>query len=110
MCITAGWRDPMRSCFHASIDRKSTRLNSSHLGISYAVFCLKKKDNELTLAMMLLISFPADAVTRSWKGYDLDTMGRLHAAVLIHDPVCFFLTVGAPAEFFTFSNKASLQH
>src|ERR1035441_10961248 len=25
-----------------SIDRKSTRLNSSHLGISYAVFCLKK--------------------------------------------------------------------
>src|ERR1039458_2947542 len=28
-------------CF---IDRKSTRLNSSHLGISYAVFCLKKKN------------------------------------------------------------------
>src|SRR5258705_16910 len=26
-------------------DRKSTRLNSSHLGISYAVFCLKKKMN-----------------------------------------------------------------
>src|SRR5258705_4838760 len=26
-------------------DRKSTRLNSSHLGISYAVFCLKKKSN-----------------------------------------------------------------
>src|SRR5205814_4233587 len=27
-------------------DRKSTRLNSSHLGISYAVFCLKKKNVE----------------------------------------------------------------
>src|SRR5205814_9109636 len=27
----------------ANVDRKSTRLNSSHLGISYAVFCLKKK-------------------------------------------------------------------
>src|ERR1035438_1082837 len=26
-----------------SLDRKSTRLNSSHLGISYAVFCLEKK-------------------------------------------------------------------
>src|ERR1035438_10560204 len=26
-------------------DRKSTRLNSSHLGISYAVFCLKNKQN-----------------------------------------------------------------
>src|SRR5262245_44521538 len=30
----------------AQIDRKSTRLNSSHLGISYAVFCLKKKKNK----------------------------------------------------------------
>src|SRR5262245_62276000 len=29
----------------AILDRKSTRLNSSHLGISYAVFCLKKKKN-----------------------------------------------------------------
>src|SRR5947199_4923287 len=30
-------------CVVALEDRKSTRLNSSHLGISYAVFCLKKK-------------------------------------------------------------------
>src|SRR5437899_8754593 len=29
-------------------DRKSTRLNSSHLGISYAVFCLKKKKTKTT--------------------------------------------------------------
>src|SRR5947209_9565892 len=29
----------------AQIDRKSTRLNSSHANISYAVFCLKKKNN-----------------------------------------------------------------
>src|SRR5438045_6577068 len=28
-------------------DRKSTRLNSSHLGISYAVFCLKKKTKHI---------------------------------------------------------------
>src|SRR5262245_62227029 len=28
------------------LDRKSTRLNSSHLGISYAVFCLKKKKHK----------------------------------------------------------------
>src|SRR5256885_6318993 len=32
-----------RSAPHESKDRKSTRLNSSHLVISYAVFCLKKK-------------------------------------------------------------------
>src|SRR5437899_9616295 len=31
-----------------STDRKSTRLNSSHLGISYAVFCLKKKNRRLS--------------------------------------------------------------
>src|SRR5262245_62511442 len=30
------------------VDRKSTRLNSSHLGISYAVFCLKKKKTPVT--------------------------------------------------------------
>src|SRR5256885_7726391 len=30
----------------ARLDRKSTRLNSSHLVISYAVFCLKKKNNK----------------------------------------------------------------
>src|SRR2546426_8064642 len=31
------------------VDRKSTRLNSSHLVISYAVFCLKKKKKKSTL-------------------------------------------------------------
>src|SRR3712207_8302656 len=36
-------------------DRKSTRLNSSHANISYAVFCLKKKHN---LLGMLLTSYP----------------------------------------------------
>src|SRR5437773_5328273 len=30
-----------------SVDRKSTRLNSSHITISYAVFCLKKKKKKL---------------------------------------------------------------
>src|SRR5256885_7244135 len=36
---------PIGSCPFAQ-DRKSTRLNSSHLVISYAVFCLKKKIHE----------------------------------------------------------------
>src|SRR3712207_7607777 len=34
--------------FNVAGDRKSTRLNSSHANISYAVFCLKKKKNYLT--------------------------------------------------------------
>src|SRR5947199_6053896 len=35
-------------------DRKSTRLNSSHLGISYAVFCLKKKNKSFRWGASLL--------------------------------------------------------
>src|SRR2546426_3696456 len=34
-------------------DRKSTRLNSSHLVISYAVFCLKKKKNEIRVQLVI---------------------------------------------------------
>src|SRR3712207_8583628 len=36
---------PTSSAYLASLDRKSTRLNSSHANISYAVFCLKKKNH-----------------------------------------------------------------
>src|SRR5438874_10464214 len=35
-------------------DRKSTRLNSSHVEISYAVFCLKKKKKTKTMTSLLL--------------------------------------------------------
>src|SRR5258705_10030266 len=38
----------LRLALEATLDRKSTRLNSSHLGISYAVFCLKKKKQKNT--------------------------------------------------------------
>src|SRR2546430_12464023 len=38
----------------ANIDRKSTRLNSSHSQISYAVFCLKKKNHLSELSLMQL--------------------------------------------------------
>src|SRR5690349_24147107 len=33
------------------LDRKSTRLNSSHVEISYAVFCLKKKKNKINIRL-----------------------------------------------------------
>src|SRR2546426_2284439 len=47
-----GQRISRQRCQHAHrrVDRKSTRLNSSHLVISYAVFCLKKKKKKLTPA------------------------------------------------------------
>src|SRR5437867_8053654 len=40
-----------------SQDRKSTRLNSSHRTISYAVFCLKKKKTHNHLSTLLLTSY-----------------------------------------------------
>src|SRR5437868_13024675 len=38
--------DHAHDVFDGAQDRKSTRLNSSHVSISYAVFCLKKKKNK----------------------------------------------------------------
>src|SRR5439155_5553196 len=42
----AGRAQPPPAILRLSRDRKSTRLNSSHVAISYAVFCLKKKKPE----------------------------------------------------------------
>src|SRR5207249_10800024 len=39
-------QEPGPAAFQPRLDRKSTRLNSSHVSISYAVFCLKKKNKE----------------------------------------------------------------
>src|ERR1039457_7539763 len=49
------------------LDRKSTRLNSSHLVISYAVFCLKKKKttNEHTTATPTQLTPPTATTTHS---------------------------------------------
>src|SRR3712207_8899257 len=45
----------------SSLDRKSTRLNSSHANISYAVFCLKKKKPiEMTLQVAVHKQHPYD--------------------------------------------------
>src|SRR3712207_7539773 len=45
--VVDGQRDARRGGV-ADLDRKSTRLNSSHANISYAVFCLKKKRKYIT--------------------------------------------------------------
>src|SRR5207249_5500562 len=44
--MVAGLPDPATIAGVARLDRKSTRLNSSHVSISYAVFCLKKKNRK----------------------------------------------------------------
>src|SRR2546429_817604 len=46
--LTYTWVDPRIDFETREVDRKSTRLNSSHGYISYAVFCLKKKKNSIS--------------------------------------------------------------
>src|SRR5256885_4458280 len=61
-----------QECFRVGMeDRKSTRLNSSHLVISYAVFCLKKK----TLDPPLPLEAVEDAVHR--RALDAEEVGHL---------------------------------
>src|SRR5256885_10554746 len=55
--LGAGGARPLR---RRRSDRKSTRLNSSHLVISYAVFCLKKKKSKAT----------ADSIYRAIGAFD----------------------------------------
>src|SRR5439155_14017993 len=43
-CSVEPWQSLARLGSSAALDRKSTRLNSSHVAISYAVFCLEKKN------------------------------------------------------------------
>src|ERR1039458_6631650 len=67
-------------------DRKSTRLNSSHLGISYAVFCLKKNITRLRLGAIFVgtdfrskdlinaNSFDDRLLCRTWVGATFGTL------------------------------------
>src|ERR1039458_2210482 len=80
----------------AARDRKSTRLNSSHLGISYAVFCLKKKKKKKINTHTIYTS-EADAERES-----LLTMARAHPLHSRPSSVsCFFFVFF----FFFFLNK-----
>src|SRR3712207_7189240 len=49
------------------LDRKSTRLNSSHANISYAVFCLKKKNNQPTPHHSATYSDPSTNFHRTYS-------------------------------------------
>src|SRR5438445_3759926 len=49
VALAVGERELQGLADHVDVDRKSTRLNSSHANISYAVFCLKKKNKRSML-------------------------------------------------------------
>src|ERR1035438_5121197 len=78
------------------LDRKSTRLNSSHLGISYAVFCLKKKDNGTSVLYQCTFgNHPRVTVSLSW-----DPWRQLACQVLYSKarPCFFFKEWGPPGD------------
>src|ERR1039458_10245157 len=85
----------MRRCAKSRSDRKSTRLNSRHLGITYAVFCLKKK--WLGLLDEARGHRVADRLMQPdlFSGWGLRTLSSDHPA---YDPFFFFLMMGRPPE------------
>src|SRR5256885_7280317 len=58
--VVCGRANSKRTRSNAARDRKSTRLNSSHLVISYAVFCLKKKGADFHFAADDVSAQPLD--------------------------------------------------
>src|ERR1039458_2685974 len=92
----------------SNTDRKSTRLNSSHLGISYAVFCLKKKKN--TTATSADVRLPdlqhaphAHARTLARCCAALRSGGRSPPSPLVWRCVFFFFNDTATTEIYTLS-------
>src|SRR6266508_2716913 len=84
---------------HLSVqkDRKSTRLNSIHVAISYAVFCLKKKN-------MTSVGYIGTQTMRSFADREINagapgagTAGRPLNALFGHSVDFFFLMVRLPA-------------
>src|SRR5256885_9819929 len=65
-------RAPRRTDWSDRLDRKSTRLNSSHLVISYAVFCLKKKRYQVQIHVINLDLVPPTLVVGQLPDNDPD--------------------------------------
>src|SRR2546422_6532197 len=70
--------------FTRSADRKSTRLNSSHGYISYAVFCLKKKKSKNHMLRNLTTASSSRQVSAQTETYSTPTVGRTGVVVNSH--------------------------
>src|ERR1035437_8785518 len=89
-------------------DRKSTRLNSSHANISYAVFCLKKNDRQEVVAVLHTTRYP-HCCQEALRASPPDC--ACHSSVGDRDPLClrrcrfsvFFFNDTATTEIYTLS-------
>src|SRR2546430_1140976 len=80
---------PRRVAAFPESDRKSTRLNSSHSQISYAVFCLKKKNRRLhDLPRASLAAYPAPACSRALSQRRPAACQSSYVYSLLHEPSC----------------------
>src|SRR6202521_2308872 len=91
----------MSGVFHRSRDRKSTRLNSSHLRISYAVFCLKKIIRSLEKHPGLSCSeatLNSDVHGHQLVGVAVEEFPPVRVPHCLHPAFClfFFFNEGAP--------------
>src|SRR3954465_3878245 len=76
-----------------ALDRKSTRLNSSHTIISYAVFCLKKKNCRLMHPTRVTSGADRSSAARRRRWRARGPVPRAHPAALVdrEHPVLLFL-------------------
>src|SRR5471030_660969 len=81
---------------HRTPDRKSTRLNSSHLGISYAVFCLKKKKPSMINAGTYGAVLHYLKAVAAAKATNADSVFAKMKALPIDDFYFFFLMIRRP--------------
>src|SRR5476651_913360 len=92
----SGWPGPVG----VLIDRKSTRLNSSHANISYAVFCLKKKKKQQDLVHG--IEIVDDALVLAVDVAQITSQGLALFLELLY-PLFFFFNDTATTEIYTLS-------
>ena len=81
-----------------AVDRKSTRLNSSHTVISYAVFCLKKKKKKKAGVAILIsdkMDFKIKTVVRDKEGHYLMIKGSIPEEDISIVNI-YALNIGAP--------------
>src|SRR6266536_15929 len=90
-------------------DRKSTRLNSSHEWISYAVFCLKKKKSVCKFLDASLVDEILDSINVVFDAvkYVLDLVKNIQSVSdrigQVFDALSFFFTQPATREIYTLS-------
>src|ERR1035438_8588936 len=85
-----------RQCCPVVPDRKSTRLNSSHLGISYAVFCLKKTEAGAKNRRVTLICLGAGAPGANFHLLSAARSGPRIVSASPEGPQFFFKLTGTP--------------